>query len=66
MKSKPRVYVDPVLQCDCGPLIAEITEALQAVIGRGYLEQRYPASQDYVSKSAIAKVRAALAQGGKE
>jgi ribosomal protein L15 len=39
----------------------DLLEALEAVIGDGYVADRSPfASQDYVSKSAIAKVRAAI------
>lgn len=40
----------------------DLYAALTAVIGIGYVECREPASQDYVSKDAIAKVRAALAK----
>ena len=41
-----------------------MAEALAAVIGHGYCEIPGPSSQDYVSKAAIAKVRAALAKAG--
>ena len=40
----------------------ELLDALRAVVGRGYSETRHPAGQDYVSKDAIALVRAALAK----
>jgi hypothetical protein len=41
--------------------LAEIAVgACRAVVGHGYCEQKHPAGQDYVSKSAIALVRAAL------
>jgi ribosomal protein L15 len=43
--------------------IERLRAALEAVIGHGYLENKSPmAGQDYVSKSAIAKVRAALSK----
>lgn len=42
---------------------SELVEALRGVVCVGYLESKGTfASQDYVSKSAIAKVRAALAK----
>lgn len=40
----------------------DMLAALQAVLGRGYCEQRHPAGQDFVDKVAVAKVRAAIAK----
>jgi hypothetical protein len=40
--------------------VKRLREALSAVVGHGYLEMKHPAGQDYVSKAAIAQVRAAL------
>jgi hypothetical protein len=40
--------------------IVDMRDALEAVIGRHYTENKHPAGQDYVSKAAIAKVRAVL------
>jgi ribosomal protein L15 len=43
--------------------IERLRAALEAVIGHGYLDNKSKmAGQDYVSKSAIAKVRAALSK----
>jgi len=47
-----------VIACNAFP---ELVAALREVIGHGYLETKHPASQDYVSKAAIAKVRSLLA-----
>lgn len=39
---------------------ARMLDACKAVIGNGYLECKHPAGQDYVCKTAIEKVKAAI------
>ena len=43
--------------------IAIYREALRAVVGAGYTQAPFPASQDYVPKTAIARVITVLEDG---
>lgn len=43
-------------------LFPALVAALEAIFAVGYLEMKSPASQDYVPKTAIAKIRVILAK----
>ena len=53
----------PIVLTAESQLINELRDALDAVVGHGYCENnRFAASQDFVGKSAIARVRSAISK----